>query len=185
MIFDWGIYHEVSFHFCRRTNPALFADFHRYQVVRAVWRKENDQWVVHSAPRIIENWGEKQHEFVCRCLNITLSEGGAVYGAFAGEKLKGVVAVNAEPFGSQGQYREIPFLHISQEYRGQGIGRRLFEMAKAFAKEIGAQKLYISSQASIETQAFYRKMGCRDASEPSAEHIRQNPDERQLECDVL
>ncbi len=165
-------------------SPALFAGFRRHQVIRDVWQQEGGQWVIRPAPRIIENWGREQHEFICHCLREILSGGGRVYGAFDGSKLTGIVAVEAQHLGSRGQYRALPFLQISEEYRGCGIGRALFALAGEAARSLGGEMLYISSQASVETQAFYKAMGCRDASEPIAEYIRQNPQERQLECDA-
>ncbi len=164
--------------------PALFSGFQRRQEVRQVWRKEDGIWVIREAPRFIENWGEQQHTFICWCLKETLAGGGMVAGCFAEGRLKGIISVNAEAFGSRKQYLEIPFLQVSQEMRGQGIGRRLLDLAKAFAKEKGAQKLYISSSPAVETQAFYKAMGCVEAEEYSAEHAERNPDDCQIECSL-
>ncbi len=164
--------------------PALFDGFHRYQVIHDVWQLNDGRWVIRPAPRLIEDWGEEQHNFICYCLKETIKDGGFVYGAFLEGKLKGIVAVNAQPLGKRHQYRELPFLHISQECRGQGIGNNLFTMARNAARELGGEMLYISSQASVETQAFYKAMGCRDASEPIPEYIQHAPHERQLECSV-
>ncbi len=164
--------------------PSLFDGFHRQQEINACWHKENGLWRIRSAPRIIEDWDQPQREFICWCLQNTLRAGGMVTGAFTDGKLKGIIAVDATPLGSQGQYREIPFLQVSQDSRGQGIGRRLFGMAKAFAKEIGGRQLYISSQPSVETQAFYKALGCREAEEYSPEHVQRGPDDCQLCCDL-
>ncbi len=164
--------------------PALFDGFHRRQIIQDVWHPKDGQWIIGSAPRLVEDWGQKQHDFICHCLLETLADGGVVCGAFDRDKLKGIVAVNAAPLGSRGQYREIPFLHVSEECRGHGVGRTLFALARDACREFGGEMLYISSQPSVETQAFYAKMGCRDAAEPSAEHIQWNPQERQLECEA-
>ncbi len=164
--------------------PALFAEFHRRQEVNQVWRKENDQWVIRSVPRLIEDWGEKQHDFICWCLKETLAAGGMVTGAFQGGMLKGIIAVDAKPLGSRNQYLEIPFLQVSQEVRGRGIGRQLFSLAKDFAREKGAEKLYISSQSAVESQAFYKAMGCMEAEEYSAVHAERNPFDCQIECNL-
>ena len=43
----------------------------------------------------------------------------------------------------------------SSEFRGQGIGRQLFEAGKAEARKAGAEALYISACSSEETIAFY------------------------------
>ncbi len=165
-------------------SPTLFDGFHRHQVIRDVWQLENGQWVIRPAPRLIENWGREQHEFICHCLREILSGGGRVYGAFDGGTLTGIAAVEAQRLGSRDQYRALPFLQVSEEYRGHGIGKALFALARKAARQFGGEMLYISSQASTETQAFYAAMGCRDASEPIPEYVRQNPQERQLECDV-
>ncbi len=166
-------------------SPALFEGFQRHQEITNVWHKVDGRWVIQFSPRSIDNWGPEQHEFICHCLRETIADGGFVYGAFLEGKLKGIVAVNAHPAGSCGHYHELPLLQVSQECRGQGIGRNLFLMAKSFARSQGAWKLYISSQSSVETQAFYTKMGCRDASEPIEEYVQQAPHERQLECDLF
>ncbi len=163
--------------------PELFASFRRYQEITHVWCKTNDQWGIETRPRIIENWNEDQREFVCWCLENILSEGGMAAGAFEDGSLKGIVAVEGTPIGSRNQYLPVAFLQISQELRGKGIGRRLFSMAKAFAAEKGGEKLYISSQPSVETQAFYKAMGCKEAQEYNAAYVAHNPSECQLECE--
>lgn len=46
---------------------------------------------------------------------------------------------------------------------------------------MGGEKLYISSHSAVETQAFYRGMGCRDAEEIDAAHAAREPFDCQLE----
>ena len=104
------------------------------------------------------------------CLQNTVCTGGAVFGAFADGVLKGFVSVESAPLGRNGDYRDLSSLHVSQELRGQGIGRRLFALAREFAREQGALKLYISAHSAVETQAFYRAMGCTEAQEYDPEH---------------
>ena len=72
-------------------------------------------------------------------------------------------------------------LHVSEEMRGLGIGRRLFLMCVSWARERGAGKLYISAHSAVETQAFYRAMGCVEAAEYSAWHVKKEPYDCQLE----
>ncbi len=162
--------------------PALFEGFRRYQVITHCWSKENGQWRLVPEPRTIENWDQSQREFICHCLEEILASGGMVAGAFETGQLVGIVSVEAEPLGSRNQYLAVAFLHVSQQLRGSGIGRTLFSMAKKFAAERGVEKLYISSQPSEETQAFYRAVGCVEAEEYNADYIVHNPKECQLEC---
>ncbi len=173
------VFRQVS---AEELTGALFAGFQRRQEITDCWCKENGQWSIRPAPRVIGDWGEKEHEFICWCLGNTLKQGGVVYGAFAEGRLKGIVAVDAARLGSRGQYREIPFLQVSREMRGQGIGRQLFSLAKSWAREQGAELLYISSQSSVESQAFYKAMGCTEAEEYSLEHAQRSPADCQIQC---
>jgi len=47
--------------------------------------------------------------------------------------------------------------------------------------ELGAEKLYISAHSSVESQAFYRSMGCAEAEEYNARHVELEPCDCQLE----
>ena len=105
-------------------------------------------------------------------------------GAFADGQLKGFVSVEPELFGGENKYLDLSSLHVSADFRGKGIGTALFDAAKEFAKQSGAKKLYIFSQSAIETQTFYRKIGCVDAAEPNKKHVAKEPFDRQLECSI-
>lgn len=160
---------------------ALFSDFIRYQIVSKCLRRENNQWVVREDP-FIDDWKEEDYQFLIACLTNTIQTGGFVYGTFVDEKLKGFVSVESDIFGDKEAYCDLTSLHISQDMRHHGIGKKLFLEAKRWAKVHGAKKLYISSHSAIETQAFYHAMGCVDALEPNQKHIDQEPYDRQLEC---
>jgi len=79
---------------------------------------------------------------------------------------------------------DLSSIHVSQDMRGQGIGRELFSVAKRFARERKAKKLYISAHSAVESQAFYRAMGCREAEEYNLKHVEKEPYDCQLECDL-
>lgn len=161
----------------------LFRVFQRRQVVTDCWRKEDGKWVVKSDP-FIDDWGEKDYEVLTACLKNTAATGGLVYGAFADGELKGFVSVEGAPIGSRLQYMDLSSIHVSQDMRGQGVGRELFSAAKRFAREKKAEKLYISAHSAVESQAFYKAMGCTEAEEYNAEHVEREPYDCQLECGV-
>lgn len=164
-------------------HTGLFSHFTRHQVVTDCRRKADGVWVVRPDP-FIDDWSEEDYAFLVRCLRHTLQTGGAVFGAFVDDALKGFASVEAEPLGRDGGYRDLTSLHVSEELRGQGIGKTLFQMAATWGKEHGAKKLYISSHSAVETQAFYRAMGCVDTPEPNAEHVRREPFDCQLEYTI-
>jgi ribosomal protein S18 acetylase RimI-like enzyme len=72
-------------------------------------------------------------------------------------------------------------LQISEEYRRQGIGRKLFSMACEEARQLGADKLYISGHSSKESQAAYRALGCSFTEEINEELAAAEPFDVQME----
>lgn len=164
-------------------NINLFHTFQRQQVVTDCWRKENDQWVIKNVP-FIDDWGNDEYKELIHCLTNTIMTGGLVYGAFINDELKGFVSVEGALIGSDLQYMDLSSIHVSQDVRGQGIGKTLFSIAKDFAQKNNAKKLYISAHSAVETQAFYRAMGCREAEEYDAKHVKREPYDCQLECDL-
>lgn len=159
----------------------LFREFIRRQNVTKCWRKEEGAWVIRDAP-FVDDWTEADYQILVSCLKNTAVTGGFVYGAFCGGVLKGFVSVESELFGTEREYMDLSSIHISQDVRGQGIGKRLFLAAKDWAREKGAGKLYISAHSAVESQAFYRAMGCVEALEYQQAHVEKEPFDCQLEC---
>ena len=161
-------------------NTGLFSDFHRHQVVTKCHRKIDGKWVIIDNP-FVEDWGEKEFEFLVKCLKNTARTGGAVIGAFDGSKLAGIASAENTFFGSREQYLELSCIHVTEELRGSGIGKALFRLICEWAKEKGAEKIYISAHSSVESQSFYRAMGCTEAEEYSPVHVEKEPCDCQLE----
>ncbi len=162
-------------------NRELFQSFIRHQTVTDCWRKENDTWLIKSAP-FIDNWTVADYETLVLCLQNTVATGGFVYAAFDDGKLKGFTSVEAKLFGGAQKYLDLTSIHVSEDMRGRGIGKELFRAAKKWAREHGARKLYISAHSAVETQAFYKAMGCVEAQEYNQKHVDAEPYDCQLEC---
>lgn len=155
-------------------------DFRRRQVVRECWRREGGQWLVKPIA-FVDDWTAADRVDRVASLRRVIVSGGAVLAAMAGDVPKGYAAVLGQPMGSRRQYLELKYLHISQELRGRGHGRVLFLMAADWARHRGAEKLYISAHSAVETQAFYRAMGCVEALEYSRPHVEREPCDCQME----
>ena len=171
------VYREIAY---SELNREIFSSFIRTQIVTDCWRKIDGNWVVKSDP-FIDDWDEEDFIFLVECLKNTVKTGGLLYGAFAGDKLKAFVSVESMLFGSEKQYADLTSIHVSRDMRGRGIGRKLFERAKEYGKKIGAKKLYISAHSAVETQAFYKAMGCMEALEYDKHHVESEPFDCQLE----
>ena len=115
------------------------------------------------------------------CLHNTVRTGGFVCGAFSEGELKGFVSVENGFFGGENRYYDLSSLHVSEDMRRTGIGKTLFLAAAEWARKQGAKKLYISAHSAIESQTFYRSMGCVEASEYNQKHVEAEPYDCQME----
>ncbi|QOR67789.1 GNAT family N-acetyltransferase [Cytobacillus suaedae] len=164
------------------TNDVLL-NFQRYQETNFVWFKEDDQYKVKE-DYFVDYWdGEKKAQVVqslCQCI----LNGGFVIGSFIGKQLIGFANVEGEFFGKNREYLELSYLHVSNEHRKFGVGRKLFEKCSIEAKKKGAKKLYIAAHPSVETQAFYQKVGCTYAVEINQEILEKEPLDIQMEFEL-
>ncbi len=158
----------------------LFRQFIRHQNVTKCWRKEKGEWVIRDAP-FVDDWSEEDYQTLVSCLRNTAATGGFVYAAFWGGALKGFVSVEPGLFGARQDYMDLSSIHISEDMRGQGIGKQLFLAAREWAGKKGAGKLYISAHSAVESQAFYKAMGCVEAREIRRDHVEKEPFDCQLE----
>jgi GNAT superfamily N-acetyltransferase len=161
----------------------LFRDFIRHQKVTKCLRRQDGEWVVKDDP-FIDDWSEEDYRTLVSCLKNTVTTGGFVYAAFADGSLKAFASVEAEAFGREREYLDLSCIHVSEEFRGQGVGRALFCAAKEWARVRGAKKLYISAHSAVETQAFYKAMGCVEAQEYNPKHVEAEPYDCQMECSL-
>ncbi len=161
--------------------PELFRHFIRRQTVTKCWRREDGGWIIKDAP-FIDDWTEEDYQELISCLKNTVLSGGFVYAAFYDDKLKGFVSVEPEIFGGGQGYADLSSIHVSQDMRGKGIGKELFLAAKTWAGKRGAKKLYISAHSAVESQAFYKAMGCVEAQVYHQGHVEKEPFDCQLEC---
>lgn len=161
--------------------PATFlASFHRYQHTDKVWADVDDVLILKEE-QFIDDWDQARLKEVSMELHDCAKRGGIVLGAFDGDICIGFTAVLPDRFGSRHQYAEMTLCHVDQHYRGFGIGRALFQRTCRIAKARGIEKLYLSTHPSVETQGFYRSVGCVQAREINPEILAREPLDIQLE----
>ena len=155
-------------------------DFVRHQTVAECWRKTGSDWEL--VPNVYEeNWSQAQCREIAKDMahHINLDQTG--FGAFDGERIIGFATVSHQIFGAKAHYAELVCFQVSEEYRRQGIGGKLFFMACEEARRLGADKLYISAHSSKESQAAYRALGCSFAEEINEELAAEEPFDVQME----
>ena len=89
--------------------------------------------------------------------------------------------MSSEKIGAKKEYMDLTNIHVSEDMRRREIGKELFEEAVFWAKKQGAEKLYISAHSAVESQAFYKAMGCVEAKQYQQKHVEEEPFDCQLE----
>ena len=113
-------------------------DFVRHQAVTECWRKTDNDWKL--VPNVYEeNWPQVQCREIAEDVvhHINLDQTG--FGAFDGERIIGFATVSHRIFGAAAKYVQLVCFQISEEYRRQGIGKKLFSMACEEARRLGAE----------------------------------------------
>ena len=179
-----AIYMGMNYQYKRLDNHNFTRDsldgFVRHQTVTACWRKIDNDWkLVTNAYE--ENWSQAQCREIAEDVvhHINLDQTG--FGAFDGERIIGFATLSHQLFGAAARYVQLVCFQISEEYRRQGIGRKLFFMVCEEARRLGADKLYISAHSSKESQAAYRALGCTPAEELNEGLAAAEPFDVQME----
>ena len=139
-------------------------DFIRHQAVSECWRNIDGEWKLLPIA-FTEDWGpEKRREEAAGIID-RINRDLIAFAAVENDQIAGYITVVTKRIGSRKQYVQLEAFQVSEPYRGRGIGKQLFTNACENAKEIGAEKLYISAHSSRESQAAYKALGCVHAQE--------------------
>ena len=155
-------------------------EFRRHQTITECWRKVDGELKLVQN-EFTENWSIEKCREVVAGISYRLEKDLSAFGAFCGNRLVGFVTVEHEIFGMSAKYVNLEQFQVSQDFRGRGIGRKLFSLACSEAKNLGAQKLYISAHSSKESQAAYKALGCVPASEVNEKMAAEEPFDIQME----
>jgi len=156
----------------------------RSEVIDNIYHCEHGTLVLRPEHYDIPGWPPGEAEKYTPILLDCFDQGGWFYGAFDHAELIGIVVLESKCIGKHKDQLQLKFLHVSRSSRNRGLGKQLFELAKATARERGAKQLYISATPSENTVNFYLRLGCAVAGEPDPELIELEPEDIHLECDV-
>jgi predicted N-acetyltransferase YhbS len=106
-----------------------------------------------------------------------LAAGAIALGAFADERLVGIglMTPHIRPGTAQ-----LAFLHVSDGYRGRGIGGHLNDELERLAREQGDTTMVVSATPSLNTVRFYRRHGFEPMAPPLPELYELEPDDAHM-----
>lgn len=154
-------------------NANSLDNYNRTQNVKRVYRRIDGEYRLVEMP-YTEDWDLKKKRAVA---NNLMSEEYITYLALDNAEVVGFIGLIKKPNGCR---MILDMMHVSSEYRGQGIGRQLFEKGVDEARKSGAGELYISACSSEETIAFYRAMGAEMTDNPIKEIAEDEPCDLQM-----
>ena len=156
----------------------------RSEVINNIYYLRDGRLVLEPEHYDMHGWPPGEPEHYTPILLDCFGRGGHFWGAFTRELLIGVVILENRFIGSAKDTLQLRFLHVSNNFRKQGLGKRLFALAEEKAIELGAKKLYISATPSENTVNFYLRLGCVLATEIDEELFTLEPEDIPLEFNL-
>ena len=168
----------------QRDEIKLIWSIDRSEVIENVYYHENGELVLKPEHYIMTGWPPGRSEHYTPFLFDCFDRGGWFYGLFDNGRLIGVAILENKFIGAKKDQLQLKFLHVSQAYRGQGFGKKMFLLASEKARQWGAKQLYISATPSEHTVNFYQRLGCVVTQELDPELFAQEPEDIHLEYAV-
>ena len=156
----------------------------RSEVTERIYCFENGALTLKPVHYDLHGWPPGEAEKYTPILLDCFDRGGWFSGLFDDGRLVAVAILESKFIGREKDQLQLKFMHVDRAYRKHGLGRRMFESAKAVARERGARKMYISATPSENTINFYLRLGCVVTPEPDPELYALEPEDLHLECDI-
>lgn len=163
-------------------HPEMLKSFNDRQVISDIWVKTEGRYILSKTSEVYE-WNDSKRIWISQYLKQQMESGGYAAGAFCGDILVGFSSIDGTLEGTAEKYANLTMLFVDDDWKRKGIGRSLFNLMCRCAKEMGADKLFISAIPSYETVAFYFNMGCSDAGGIIEDFIDTEED-RYMEYDL-
>ena len=146
---------------------------------RALEQRTGGDW--SAPPWLTEGTGEHSVAHQIAECNRHLAAGGIALGAFAADRLVGIGIVT--PHIRPG-IAQLAFLHVSDGYRGRGVGGRLSDELEQLARGGGDTTIVVSATPSRNTVRFYRRRGYELTDSPLPELYELEPEDVHMEKEL-
>jgi ribosomal protein S18 acetylase RimI-like enzyme len=109
-------YEEIS-----KKELSKLEELDRTEHIDYIYKYDNDSLVKSFLNITITKWSNNKKDDFIQTVSEKVDKGGKVFGVFDGDKL---VAVSLLGNRTWGNIAHLSFLHVSKDYRKQGIGRQ-------------------------------------------------------------
>ncbi len=165
-----------------RSEVSRYWDIDRREVIENIYYIVDGKLVLKPEHYDMQDWPPGEPDLYTPLFLACYDRGGWFYGLFDGEQLAAAVVLDTQFIGRRKDLLQLKALHVGRDYRDQGLGRQLFELAKEKARSLGAKGLYISATPSEHTINFYLRLGCTVTQTPDPELFALEPGDIHMEC---
>lgn len=174
----------ITFRALERDEIAQIWNIDRSEIIHNIYILENGILARKPAYFEAKGWEAGAAERNTPDLLDCFDRGGWCWGAFDVDKLVGVAILESKLIGPAHDQLQLKFLHVGNGYRQQGLGKQLFELARAEARARGARLMYVSATPTENTIHFYQRRGCVLVDPPDPELLASEPEDIHLVCAV-
>ena len=161
------------------TDLSLIWNIDRSEYIDYIYRYSHGSLTEEKLDKSFGSWAEATIQTYSPILTDCFARGGYFFGAFTKEKLVAIAVLDTA--WMEHSTLQLKFLHVDKQFRGIGLGRRLFQAASKKAKALGAIRIYISATESKHTVDFYRGLGCQLVVKPDPKLYELEPEDIHLE----
>ena len=172
----------MEFRTLERSEIKLMWTIDRREFIERIYRLEGGELRLEPHNFDVPGWPPDEPEKTTPGLYEAFDRGAIFFGAFDGGSLVGNSILDTVWRGQRGDLLQLMRLHVSRDYRGQGVGTRLFELVREQARTRGARGLYISSAETENTVRFYQRRGSTLLETPDPELFAYEPKDIHMEC---
>lgn len=172
----------IHYRLLERHEIPLLWTIERREVIERIYRFQNGQLILEDGYFDVQDWPPNEAEIYGPILVDCFERGGLFFGCFDDARLVGLSVLDTLWRGPQADLLQLEMMHVSNPYRGCGIGRALFRQAAEAAHQKGAKGLYISATPSEHTIGFYRSFGAEPTNQPDPELFAREPEDIHLVC---
>ena len=153
----------------------MLFDFCHHQVITKTYIHDNNEWKTTDT-HILREWSLEKKKWISQYLQQQIERGGFAVAAFDEDILIGFCSIDGCLLGKTAKYANMTMLFVDDRYKRKGIGKKLFFEICNRARQLKADKIFISAIPSVETVNFYFHIGCKDAMEMIPEYVDTKQD---------
>jgi predicted N-acetyltransferase YhbS len=174
----------VEFRALRRDEIESIWTIDRREFIARMYRVEAGELVLIPHDFDVPGWRPEDVRKTTPLLYECHDRGGRFFAAFDDGRIVGIAVLDTVWRGERRDLLQLELLHVGRDHRGNGLGTRLFEQARAAARACGAAGLYISATPSENTVNFYQRRGAHLLRTPDPDLFVKEPEDIHLECPV-